>query len=252
MRKSQVDIDECGSRRLAAPLSHVMKKAFVHDFSIDVSVGILADVRVILSQIVPGNAPGVLLLSHDQQNIHIGVRTPPSFHQRATHEQGQIAWIILKKLFQTINHLPVMSLQIHRMDPFLCMNLEKTAAWTEQEELFTASLFQCNTRGNVVTLTNEGAREVAKVLLPTAVARKREKKGVLEAAEPRQKKDLLSATIYYLITKCVPDSCWEFGSILVKALLPEVKSSVVCARRTICFPQISSYFTKSEPEPSAI
>src|SRR5262249_16379439 len=127
-------------------------------------------------------------LRHDQQNIHIGVHTPPPFHQRATHEQGQIAWIILKKRFQTVNHLPVMRLQIHQMDPFLCMNLEQTAAWTEQEELFTASLLQFNIRENVVTLTNEGAREVAKVLLPTAAARKRENKGVLEAPEPRQKR----------------------------------------------------------------
>ena len=45
------------------------------------------------------------------------------------------------------------------------------------------------------------------------------------------------------------DTYLESGSILVKTLLSEVKSSAVCARRTICFPQISSCFTKSEPEP---
>ena len=41
----------------------------------------------------------------------------------------------------------------------------------------------------------------------------------------------------------------ESGSILVKTLLSEVKSSAVCARRSIDFPQRSSCFTKSEPEP---
>jgi hypothetical protein len=76
MKKSYLDIDECGSHRLAASLGHIMQKGFVYDFSIDVSSGIIADLGVIIPQIVTGNAPGVLLLGHYQQNILIGVHTP--------------------------------------------------------------------------------------------------------------------------------------------------------------------------------
>jgi hypothetical protein len=62
MRKSNLDIDECSSLRLATPLGHVMEKGFVYDFSIDVSSGIIADLGVIIPQIITGNAPGVFLL----------------------------------------------------------------------------------------------------------------------------------------------------------------------------------------------
>ena len=58
MRKSNLDIDECSSRRLAASLGHVMQKGFVYDFPIDVSFGIIADLGVIIPQVVMGNAPG--------------------------------------------------------------------------------------------------------------------------------------------------------------------------------------------------
>ena len=57
-------------------------------------------------------------LGHYQHNIHIGVHTPPSFDERATHKQSQIAWIVLKKRFKTFNYFQVMGLQIHSMDPF--------------------------------------------------------------------------------------------------------------------------------------
>src|SRR5579884_2991299 len=118
MRESCENIGESCPRWLAALLCNILQELQVKEFSVNVSAGIIAHLCVVIPALPTGNTTSIFLVGSNKHHIDIRVLLSPTLDQGAANQQGPVAWIILKCLFETLDNAQMVWLQIQFPIPF--------------------------------------------------------------------------------------------------------------------------------------